>query len=166
MNSSVPVVGLQELKLCSRCRQPKSLDSFAPCSRTNGVVSACRDCINAANKETRKIWTPEKRREVNFVSHLCRIRRWYGILPEEYDWLLAVQHSQCALCGNIPPKRLHIDHDHAHHENPKQACKECIRGLLCGWCNLYLVPIMEKCLDLPYWMSHSCSGRARSLHAV
>lgn len=51
----------------------------------------------------------------------------------------------CALCLKPQPeRRLAVDHDHKHHEGQKQACKECIRGLLCDGCNRFALPILEE----------------------
>lgn len=149
MTLLAPADGLPILHPCSQCQTPKPSNEFAKCARTaRGFVYVCKICRRASGKIERARWSPEKRKAANFQSRIARIRRWYGIEFADYQWLLDSQNSGCALCGNVPPKRLHIDHDHRHHENPKQACPHCIRGLLCGWCNLYLVPIMERAIDL------------------
>lgn len=49
----------------------------------------------------------------------------YGLSPDDYDTLVALQDGRCRICGS-PAKRLHVDHDHG---------SGAIRGLLCGRCN-------------------------------
>ena len=65
----------------------------------------------------------------------------YGLTQEAYDELLAQQGGVCAICGSSDPKthhgRWHIDHDHSCCSNKDQrTCGKCVRGLLCGQCNL------------------------------
>lgn len=67
----------------------------------------------------------------------------YGLTQEAFDALLAEQGGRCAICGSTDPKthhgRWHIDHDHSCCPNRDQrTCGECVRGLLCGQCNLGL----------------------------
>src|SRR6185295_2915934 len=57
----------------------------------------------------------------------------YGISEDQYDILLRKQGSRCAVCGRHSDSfktRLSIDHD--HHSG-------FIRGLLCTYCNRYVV---------------------------
>jgi Recombination endonuclease VII len=64
----------------------------------------------------------------------------YGITPEQYEALLAVQGGGCGWCGRRPYKggrRLAVDHDHACCPG-KTSCGYCIRGLLCWSCNKHL----------------------------
>ncbi len=61
-------------------------------------------------------------------------KKKYGITPEQYDELLALQRGVCAICGqpersktrNGHVKALAVDHDHETGE---------VRGLLCDNCN-------------------------------
>jgi len=52
--------------------------------------------------------------------------------------MLVAQGGGCAICGTVVPGgkgQFHIDHDHAC--CPKaRSCGKCIRGLLCGNCNV------------------------------
>ena len=56
-----------------------------------------------------------------------RLKRLYGITPEEYDIILEHQGGVCYICEK-PPKtlRLAVDHDHT---------TGLTRGLLCWSCN-------------------------------
>ena len=70
-----------------------------------------------------------------------RLRREFGITAEEYDTILELQGDACAICrskfGNELGHRLAVDHDHACCPG-KRSCGKCIRGILCGSCNLGL----------------------------
>lgn len=50
----------------------------------------------------------------------------YGITAEDYRVLAEAHGGCCAICGDEPQDRLHIDHD--HHTG-------IVRGLLCRGCN-------------------------------
>jgi hypothetical protein len=55
--------------------------------------------------------------------------------------MLVAQHGVCAICGRghlLGP--LFIDHDHACC-NKKWTCGKCVRGLLCGYCNTWLIDV-------------------------
>ena len=41
-----------------------------------------------------------------------RLRKTYGISLAEYEKLAKVCNGGCWVCGFIPEKRLHVDHDH------------------------------------------------------
>jgi hypothetical protein len=67
----------------------------------------------------------------------------YGITPERYQALLAVQGGGCAICSRKPGKRrLAVDHDHSCCPG-KTSCGYCVRGLLCWTCNKYLEHIRD-----------------------
>ena len=59
------------------------------------------------------------------------LKRTFGITQSDYEEMLALQGSRCAICGRAPDeaKALHIDHCH---DSGK------IRALLCGSCNRML----------------------------
>jgi len=78
------------------------------------------------------------------------LSRLYKISLNEYNELLEKQNGVCAICKK-PESRIHpkgkvvslsVDHDHACCPG-KQSCGKCIRGLLCGSCNLILGKIEE-----------------------
>lgn len=69
---------------------------------------------------------PEYRAQVLEYSKWARREREFGITREAYAEMEAVQGGRCAICGEVPEKSLHIDHDHKTGQ---------VRGLLCGHCN-------------------------------
>lgn len=73
------------------------------------------------------------REKVLKSAYRSKLKKRYGITPEQYEALLAAQNGQCAICGSKPKdgsngKRLRLCLDHSH-ENGM------VRGLLCNACN-------------------------------
>lgn len=96
----------QGYKRCSKCKEEKELGAFAR-KRTE-----CRVCTLPKNKELERSY---------------RLRNKFGITPEQYDTLVAIQQSGCAICGGIDSnKALAVDHCHTTGK---------VRGLLCSRCN-------------------------------
>jgi len=81
----------------------------------------------------------------DFCAQHCGWSRYlyvtYGITPERYDALVREQAGLCAICRRPPEqgrvKRLVVDHDHRCCP-ANRSCGECVRGLLCNWCNRLL----------------------------
>lgn len=75
----------------------------------------------------------------------------YGLTPETYAARLAAQGGVCAICkkpetakgrsGRI--KAFHIDHDHQCCPGDR-SCSKCVRGLLCGRCNIGLGCFLDQ----------------------
>lgn len=68
--------------------------------------------------------------------HMYKLRR-YGITVEEYAELLEKQNGACAICKQPQRYKLAVDHDHKCCSG-KNACGQCVRGLLCRRCNVAL----------------------------
>ena len=70
----------------------------------------------------------ERKRKRDVKSSL---KKQFGLTPEDYDAMLALQSGGCAICGRSPYSkrftRLAVDHDHQSGS---------IRGLLCHRCNV------------------------------
>ncbi len=117
--------------LCCRCRQP-----------LDGAHKAyCRSCYAAWKRENyeknkdrhlenAKRWRIENPEKAKEAARRSRLKRDYGISPEEYEELMAKQGGLCAACRCEPTfgkgRSLHIDHDHETGE---------VLGLLCTKCN-------------------------------
>lgn len=85
---------------CAGCQ------SFVPKFYTSG--SRCKACAS-------------------MKAHERRVEAVYGITPEEYQRIFAVQGGRCAVCQNQPRTiRFAVDHDHDTNE---------VRGILCKRCN-------------------------------
>lgn len=97
-------------KWCARCRQYLPTDEFG--TRGQKLAAYCKPCASAYNHER-------------------LLKQVFGITPQEYERLLAVQDGRCAICERRPRKRrLAVDHDHSTGE---------VRGLLCTRCNHKLI---------------------------
>lgn len=90
----------------------------------------CRDC-RTTKKNTR------------LLNRRYNLKTLYGLTPEAFDQLLLTQEGRCAICGTDDPTdnkgaiNWHVDHDHSCCPR-KGSCGKCIRGLLCGRCNIGL----------------------------
>lgn len=80
-----------------------------------------------------------------FANDLCArhnyslVTRWrfYGITREVALMMYESQGGGCAICREpLPLHEMHVDHDHDC--CPRGSCGPCVRGLLCGRCNLGL----------------------------
>jgi hypothetical protein len=132
----------KQVHWCSRCERWKRTDLFyGDVQQSCGLRRVCAKC-ECKNKKNARTNNPQKFRDITWERVL---RTCYGIDRALYSLLSHAQGEVCALC--LKPsqngKRLAVDHEHAHHENVKQACRECIRGLLCDGCNRFALPILE-----------------------
>ena len=141
------------IKRCSKCTIPKPLTEFhRATAMRDGHRNECKECtryvrrlnyqanrdayIKKAQEWKRK--NPERHRESERRRRRRRdsrqirierdqyLRRAYGLTLEEFDFLIAAQAGECAICAKVDGERLHVDHDHATGR---------VRGLLCGNCN-------------------------------
>lgn len=125
----------------------------------------CKDCTaeGADPKGTRKLATNvdgslepgprcvthhrARRKVVRANAHAARVDAGYGITVAEYWLIYATQGGRCAICQQATgkTKRLAVDHDHKlaleHGHDPAKGCRLCVRGLLCGRCNRWGVPL-------------------------
>lgn len=125
------------MKKCPRCGEVKPLTDFGTNRTTkDGLSYWCGDCKRSYGREyyakhpKLNRASPQDRRRNSLLNN-------YGITPEQWDWLLAGQNDQCAICGDeILPiatyqqsagrKAAVTDHCHETGE---------VRGLLCSPCN-------------------------------
>lgn len=136
-----------EARTCPRCGQSKRIEDFAG----GGKKTYCKPCwreyqreYSAANPERRRGYKRENyRRRVERDPSYGRamVLRRYGLTLETAADMLERQGDGCAVCGSPEPGgkhgTWHVDHDHGCCP-PMQGCADCVRGLLCGNCNLLL----------------------------
>lgn len=128
--------------VCTKCKQPKTTNSFRPRKGSyTGCQYWCRDCERAAARDRYIPKTREKtenpqraiakaegdskeRRRERILKHR------YGISIKEYDIMYQNQNGKCAICNEAKPYGgtigLYIDHCHNSSK---------VRGLLCSNCN-------------------------------
>lgn len=118
-----------ELKWCGRCKQFKSLDSFAKHSgKWDGLQERCSECRHLQwqeqGKKTRKSKPIEEKRAI----HRRAVIRSYGMDVADFETMLKNQDYKCEICGssNWGKPNPCIDHDHS---------TGLVRGLLCNRCN-------------------------------
>lgn len=111
---------------CEECGGPLPV-----ARRKRGRTKFCSDVCAQKARQARQ--TPEERAA-------WRFQHKYGITLGQRAVLLKEQGGGCAICGTKRPgsKGWALDHDHACCGRPSDAktCGKCIRGVLCGRCNL------------------------------
>lgn len=119
-------------KICVDCKVEKEISEYLVVSKGWYRSSRCKPCDRAKN---RKYHHDNRERSAtrNRVNALAR----FGLTQELYDALLEKQGGVCAICfqSNTDTRLLAIDHDHSCCPG-KGSCGKCVRGLLCGPCNL------------------------------
>lgn len=129
------------MKKCSKCEQFKSWEEFSK-DRTSssGYKSRCKVCRSIDKKEVLtkfRLNNPIKtRKKFNNKSEAKRHNNYkqYGLSLEDYNNLLILQNSVCAICKkpetmtkkNGTIQNLAVDHCHKTGK---------VRGLLCSKCN-------------------------------
>jgi hypothetical protein len=124
-------------------------------------LKACKGCgsttrpLKYEGPRCATCWRIERKRRSK-AQHQRRVADVYGLGVGEYDALYLAQGGRCWICRRATgkAKRLAVDHDHACTEGhaPTSACRRCIRGLLCGPCNLYVIGRLDlDALQRAYW---------------
>ena len=124
------------MKTCPVCNKEKALEDFSrDRGRPSGRTSACRPCYNARKALQRVAKGPRT------DQRAANLQAKYGLTVEKFDAMAEAQGHRCACCGTPEPGgrhgQWHIDHDHACCPGDR-SCGRCVRGLLCGSCNLGL----------------------------
>lgn len=122
-------------KKCRSCKQWIHVDEFGTSAKSlDGLRAECRACRSAKYQDqaVNERW---KRRML-----------YFNVSQERFEKMLAEQGGGCAICGVMSPgaRDWHIDHDHACCPEGGRSCGECVRGLLCGFCNTRLGTIEAK----------------------
>ena len=130
---------MKKRKKCIVCLKSKSIDQYWKNSKSkDGYKAFCREC----GSEKYKLWKKENPQRVyELHKQACdkwrkthpekarlsckryRVKKRFGLTPEEYDKL--IKTGVCEICGCTPIK-IHLDHCHITSR---------IRGILCPKCN-------------------------------
>ncbi|MFK4071877.1 endonuclease VII domain-containing protein [Streptomyces sp. NPDC029674] len=81
-----------------------------------------------------------KGRLMSYCS-MCGDLSAFKMTRKDFDRLLSAQGSKCAICERTQDeaeRRFSVDHDHSCCPGAGKSCGKCIRGLLCGPCNLFI----------------------------
>jgi hypothetical protein len=118
---------LKGIRQCSKCKKKKSLSEFykKSKSRSNDIESQCKQC----KLKKRTDW---RRNNPNYHRNWQLIKS-FGINLEQYNCILKEQKYKCALCKRPASqfkRHLAVDHNHK---------TLFIRGLICDYCNYYLM---------------------------
>ncbi len=136
-----------DMPACTRCHKRKKIGDFYAYTendkhKTGALHAACKRCEHDA----RAIYRKANPITAAATARRSKIKRLFGITPEQYDDMLSKQGGTCAICQRASPdgRRLHIDHCHATAK---------VRGLLCHDCNRGLgmfrdnVALFQRALD-------------------
>lgn len=135
---------LADPKRCTKCGVYKPRSEFYPHAvAPRGVSSWCKECTCKTTLEKQKA-EPSK---ANAASRKYKLKRDFGLTPQQYEDMLVAQNYRCAMCGTDRPGgrgRFPVDHCHATGK---------VRGLLCNLCNVGLgafqddIDLMQKAID-------------------
>jgi hypothetical protein len=102
----------------------------------DGYSNLCKKCNSKrAQKHSKENIDMDKLRKRKYAI------KKYGLSYDSYLSLIKKQNDSCAICKTqfeSISKQPHVDHDHSCCSEKTKSCGYCIRGLLCGKCNLLL----------------------------
>jgi hypothetical protein len=147
------------VKVCSKCNKEKLISEFSKNGvnqNADGHKGLCNECRNEKRRahyvdDSENLCEQVKvRRKKNPGAHRgYDLKKKFKLTLENYQELADKQNNCCAACGDPDPGTpsgvWHVDHDHkCCSGNHGRTCGNCIRGLLCRWCNLTLGNCGEK----------------------
>jgi hypothetical protein len=133
---------LPEQYYCPKCNTTKSITEFLVRPDTGRPRTPCKKCnteINKVWRENNPGYTPPHIENALGIGAFRRYR-WkstYNLTLEQTVDLMNLQEGSCAICftpfttEEVP----HVDHSHMCCPG-KKSCGKCIRGFLCGLCNV------------------------------
>jgi len=116
-----------EKKICTLCKELKTLACFSKAGRKDSLRSDCKKC----NAKKYKQWKEKNRTAYLRGATNAGLKIKYGITLEEYEQMLKNQNQCCKICKSKKPGRKGVKRfavDHCHKTNK-------VRGLLCMSCN-------------------------------
>lgn len=122
-NAQIAIDTKRRRKVCTRCGKDRPFKMYYEQKQfPDGRASRCIPCFGAVVQET--------------ATRNARLKYRRGITEDEYNEKLEAQGGGCAICGREPDGvALAVDHDHKCCQGKRRNCPECVRGLLCQFCN-------------------------------
>lgn len=143
MTAAEKIVSLfpEVTRKCRLCGEVRPLEDFNRQQDTKGGRRfRCRDCVRKYHAK----WIAKYRATSPSYVEYHRKRNLsakFGLVPEDYDVMLAAQNGVCGICRRPPgisvksrqkkPEVFCVDHDHTYPPRDKRGH----RGLLCDICN-------------------------------
>ena len=136
------------------CQEEKPLTEFYKCKpRKDGLYCYCKPCARADNKKT------QDQLKCKRAKQNVRLRRTYGLTPQEYIDMFVKQSYKCWTCQKqLEPYTRDACVDHCHETYQ-------IRGILCLKCNFALgsfddnVDALERAIE--YLKTYTSSSAPR-----
>jgi Recombination endonuclease VII len=123
-------------KVCAHCGEEWVKTASGASKRTKYCSDACFTAAMKKQDDERKVRNKPKR-----TAWMRQAR--YKLTAEDFSQMFDDQDGCCAICGLQTEKdstdrkaRLYVDHDHSCCEGGNaMTCGNCVRDLLCWWCN-------------------------------
>lgn len=117
-------------RVCRKCNERKPMAEFHWAASKKHRTRVCKPCVHARQA----VRIAERKEQGDPVFRADRLRREYGLTPEDVTAMRKVQGNCCAICEKTfrdepASERMHIDHCHETGH---------VRALLCHNCNLGL----------------------------
>lgn len=77
----------------------------------------CRACFTLQHQQNNRAWW----RRANRRAYLKR----NGVQVVDYEAMVAEQEGRCFVCGDVPKRSLHMDHDHREKTARRPICARC-----------------------------------------
>lgn len=152
--SRPPLAGKLQCAVCSGYEKKRAKQRYANCQQT-GMCAACLKapatvgvlCLSCGEKrDIRSVRWHQTHPEQSAETKM----QWrHNISRAEHQCMRDEQQNCCKLCRrgfDLTVKgRPHTDHSHVCLNHAGDGgCPDCIRGLLCPWCNQTAVPFFER----------------------
>jgi hypothetical protein len=119
------------------------LEKFYKGNDKQGLSYKCKQCIKdyqALNKERENLRSKQWKLNNPDKAKASHRKYRFRLTPEQFNKMLVACDNKCQICRREftledKDSTPHIDHDHSCCPGIK-TCGECVRGLLCGPCNL------------------------------